>query len=261
MKSLFADRDFRERHRLVGGQLHQLGPGHGPDRVLRHRRRAPSAGRPGLVLRAHRELRQRLRRRCRTVLGVPIRRLQVASNRNDILTRFFATGELETREVVPTMSPSMDIQVSSNLERLLFEIHGRRGDEIAALPGAFPRTRAGCASTPTGSPSLGEVLGAIDESETLETIARTAERTGVVLDPHTAVGVRAARELGVDPGVPMVCLATAHPAKFPDAVREATGSVPPVPPRLAALDQLPERVREVPADLDVLREIIDGAVG
>jgi threonine synthase len=191
-------------------------------------------------------------------MGTPVRRLQLATNRNDILTRFFEGGSLEVADVVATHSPSMDIQVSSNLERLLFEAYGRRGDEVAELQMRF-RADGRVPVDADRLAALGEVFTAcrVDEDETLETIRTVFGEHGVLLDPHTAVGVRAAQRLGTDAGIPMVCLATAHPAKFPDAVERATGTRPPVPPRLAGLDELPERFELISADLDVLRALVD----
>jgi len=161
-------------------------------------------------------------------------------------------------EVVPTSSPSMDIQVSSNLERLLFELLDRDG---AAVAEQLDRFRA------SGSFRLDPVLHAaladgwagarFDDGTVRDCIATEADRSGVLLDPHSAVGVLAARACRRDPSVPMVALATAHPAKFPDAVADATGIRPPLPERLADLHERPERLTRLPNDLAVVQEFVE----
>ena len=170
-------------------------------------------------------------------MGLPIDRLVIATNQNDILHRTLATGEHRRAGVRPSISPSMDIEVSSNFERLLFELYDREGAAVAAADG---RARAG------GGFALAQ--GALDrlraefdsarasEAETLAAIAATCRATGEVVCPHTAVGLHAARARRGDPAVPMVVLATAHPAKFPDAVEAACGVRPALPPWLAGPD-------------------------
>jgi len=187
-------------------------------------------------------------------MGAPLSQLVCASNTNDILTRFFTTGVYEQGEVVPTLSPSMDIQVSSNLERLLFELYGRDGATVAELLTAF-REDGRVEVGPTRLGEISEVFaaGSIDDEATIATIGAWYTRTGVVLDPHTAVGVAVAEARRRDPLVPMVCLATAHPAKFPDAAEDATGAPLALPERLARLVDLPERFEVVPNDLAVVR--------
>jgi threonine synthase len=194
-------------------------------------------------------------------MGVPIRTLMVASNRNDVLTRFFTTGVMEIHEVQPTMSPSMDIQVSSNLERLLFEMHGRRGVDVAELLTRF-RAEGRVEVEAERLDALREVFVAerVDEDETRTVIADLDSRCGVLVDPHTAVGIGAARRLARDPLVPLVCLATADPAKFPDAVERAVGVRPPLPPSLADLIDRPERYDVLPDDLDAVRAYIEARV-
>jgi threonine synthase len=190
-------------------------------------------------------------------MGLPIDRLVIATNQNDILHRTLLTGEHRRAGVRPSISPSMDIEVSSNFERLLFELHDGDGAAVAALmrelaeeggfilaPGALERLRAGFASARAS------------EEETAAAIAETYRATGEIVCPHTAAGVHAARLRRGDPAVPMVVLATAHPAKFPDAVEAACGVRPALPPRLADLLARPERVTHVPNELEVIETVI-----
>jgi len=189
--------------------------------------------------------------------GLAVPQLVVGSNTNDVLTRFFAEGTMAIAEVVPTTSPSMDIQVSSNLERLLFEMNGRDGATVGAQLDDF-RATGDFQLDPVQHAALADGWdGArFDDGEVRACIAAEAERSGIVLDPHTAVGVLAARACRRDPSIPMVALATAHPAKFPDAVEAATGSRPSLPDRLADLHQRPERLTALPADLAVVEDFV-----
>ena len=193
--------------------------------------------------------------------GLRIPRLVVGSNSNDILTGFFRNGTMELRDVVPTLSPSMDIQVSSNLERLMFELLDRDGAAVAALLDGF---RAD--GTVTLDPGLHAPLSdgwsatRFDDDEVLACIADEADRSGTVLDPHSAVGVLAARSSGRDRSTPMVALATAHPAKFPDAVEAATGVRPALPERLGDLFDRPERLTTLPNDLASVEAFVEAGV-
>ena len=190
--------------------------------------------------------------------GLAVPQLVVGSNTNDVLTQFFVEGTMTIDEVVPTSSPSMDIQVSSNLERLLFELLDRDGAAVAEQLNCF---RA------SGSFRLDPVLHAaladgwagarFDDGTVRDCIATEADRSGVLLDPHSAVGVLAARACRRDPSVPMVALATAHPAKFPDAVADATGMRPELPERLADLHERPEHLTQLPNDLAVVQEFVE----
>lgn len=194
-------------------------------------------------------------------MGTPIGRFVVASNRNDILTRFLTTGTMTIGEVHPTLSPSMDIQVSSNLERLLFEIHGRDGAAIAEMMSAF-RSDGTVGIDATRLERLSEQWSAVrvDDDRTRSTIAELHDRTGMLIDPHTAVGLAAAIEARGDRSMPMVVLATAHPAKFPDAVEAATGIRPPLPAHLADLFERPERYEVVANDYGTIRGVIEGTL-
>ena len=188
-------------------------------------------------------------------MGLPIRQLVVATNQNDILHRCLTTGEYRTGEVHPSISPSMDIQVSSNFERALHLAYDGDGAAVAQL---MEELRSGGFTVSQGAlQALREVYasGRVSEEETSATIARIHDRTGELLCPHSAVGVRVAEaHLG---DVPMVTLATAHPAKFPDAVEAATGIRPPLPPRMADLFDRAERVTRVENDLAALEAVID----
>jgi threonine synthase len=196
-------------------------------------------------------------------MGLPISHFVVATNTNDILARFFDTGAMTTSEVVPTYSPSMDIQISSNFERLLFDLYGRDGKALADAMTAFRSTGTlKVGGNAQGSNILGGVrelfdAGRLDDEGTLAAIADCRKRYGETLDPHTAVGYAVAQQHRRDPKVPMVVLATAHPAKFPDAVQKATGERPALPPRLADLFQRTERVDGLPNDVEALKELID----
>jgi threonine synthase len=187
--------------------------------------------------------------------GAPIEGLVIGSNRNDILTRWAKTGSLVGDQVVPTLSPSMDIQVSSNHERLLFELLGRDGAATAELMGRF---RALGAVEGPRDPVF--AAASLDDDATLAVIADIHRRTGYLVDPHTAVGIGAAEACRRRPDLPMVCLATAHPAKFPDAVERATGTRPGLPDNLADLFQLPERYDVLSPDVAAVRRYVERAV-
>ncbi|SES13959.1 L-threonine synthase [Tranquillimonas rosea] len=188
-------------------------------------------------------------------MGLPIGQLVVATNRNDILHRTLETGRHEKQGVAPTISPSMDIQVSSNFERALFEAYDRDGAAVAQLmdelkaQGGFPVSQGALQALRETYAS-----GRASEDETGATIRDIAARTGETLCPHSAVGVKVAQEHLTER--PMVTLATAHPAKFPDAVEAATGRRPALPKRMADLYERPERVTETPNDLAALQRLI-----
>jgi len=194
-------------------------------------------------------------------MGLDIEQLVIGSNSNDILTRFFTAGTMTLDEVVPTLSPSMDIQVSSNLERLLFELLDRDGAAVAALLDDFRGTGT-IVLDPALHATLGDAWSAarFHDDEVLRCIAEEADRSGVVLDPHSAVGLSAARHCRRDHSVPMVALATAHPAKFPDAVESATGVRPDLPDRLGDLFDRPERFSRLPNDLAAIQAHVDACV-
>jgi threonine synthase len=186
-------------------------------------------------------------------MGLPIDRLVIATNQNDILHRTLQSGRHAKEGVAPSISPSMDIQVSSNFERLLFELYDREGTAVAALMGEL-RERDGFALSQGALERLRADFDSdrASEDETRAAIAAVHGETGMAICPHTAVGVKAARARRGDPRTPMVTLATAHPAKFPEAIEAACGARPAAPDRLAAIAGRPERVIYVPNDLGVI---------
>ncbi len=186
-------------------------------------------------------------------MGVPVNQFIVGSNSNDILTQFFSTGSMEIGDVHPTLSPSMDIQVSSNLERLLFELWNRDGEALAAAIATF-RDGGRMQLDPDRFGLLTEQWSgvSVDDEQTKATIGRTYAETGMLIDPHTAVGVHAAEIARRDLSVPLVTLATAHPAKFPDAVESATGIRPELPSHLGDLLGRTERFVTLDNDLAVV---------
>lgn len=192
-------------------------------------------------------------------MGAPVRHLIVASNENDILTRFFESLAMKVTGVHPTLSPSMDIQVSSNFERLLFEMNGRDGGLTAEQLRVFRDKGTLAVEQDQYQQWIAPTFraGRANNHDTLATIRSVYESSGMLIDPHTAVGVKAAREFAED-GVPMVTLATAHPAKFPDAVERATGVRPELPAHLSNLFDLPERSHDLPNDLAAVEAFVEG---
>jgi len=190
-------------------------------------------------------------------MGLPIARLIVGTNRNDILARFFQTAEMRKATVVPTHSPSMDIQVSSNFERLLFELYDRDTEAVASSMAEFQTTGAFRVNRQAYEPASALFAAtAVDDRATEETIRDTWRATGYALDPHSAVGVAAARRIALDPEIPVVTLACAHPAKFPELVTAATGVHPALPPHLADLFDRPERLVTLPNDLATVERYV-----
>lgn len=192
-------------------------------------------------------------------MGLPVQRLMIGTNANDILVRTLEHGAYELRGVVPTTSPSMDIQISSNFERLLFEALGRDASSLSRLMAALKQS-GGFSLSPEVLATVRSEFDAVavPEPDVMAEIALTQAATGVVLDPHSAIGVRAGRRLlEQDPTTPVVALATAHPAKFPDAVAKATGGLrPPLPPHLADLMDRPERLTRVANDQAAVEALI-----
>jgi threonine synthase len=187
-------------------------------------------------------------------IGLPVARLTVASNRNDILARFLAANDMSLRPVEPSLSPSMDIGISSNFERLLFELMERDGAATASIMAGFRAT--GRMDVPqTVWRHATELFRGfkLDDSGTLAEIQATYDATGYLADPHTAIALAAARADRCA-HVPTVVAATAHPAKFPDAMARATGVRPPLPRHLETLYDREERFSAVPADLGAIED-------
>jgi threonine synthase len=192
-------------------------------------------------------------------MGLPIADLVVATNQNDILHRCLTTGGYHKGEVHPSISPSMDIQVSSNFERALYFAYGQDSDAINGLMNDLAK-----GGFDVGHNALRDLKntyksGRVSEEETSATIKEFYANTNELLCPHSAIGVRVAQALR-DPATPMITLATAHPAKFPDAVEAATGVRPPLPPHMADLFDREERMTRVPNDLAALKDIIKGGI-
>jgi threonine synthase len=187
-------------------------------------------------------------------MGVPIHTLALATNQNDILTRYFETGVMDTKTVQPSLSPSMDIQISSNFERYLFDVVGRNSDTLKTLMEGFERRGHMAIDCP--DPAFQAYR--TSEDETIETIRSVYNKDDYLIDPHTAVGVHAAYQLMAQgQHDKVVALACAHPAKFPAAVQRATGVHPPLPAHLADLFDRPEFMDVLPADLSALKQFIE----
>ncbi|MEK6216735.1 MAG: threonine synthase, partial [Boseongicola sp.] len=190
-------------------------------------------------------------------MGLSIDRLIIATNQNDILHRAMTDGAYTTKGVTPSISPSMDIQVSSNFERALFDAYDRDGAAVAQLMDELMRSNGGFPVSQGAIETLRGTYGSgrSSEDETSATIRSTYLRTGEVICPHTAVGVKVAQDQ-TPSSTPMITLATAHPAKFPDAVEAATGMRPPLPNRMADLYQRSERITQVANDLGAIEKLI-----
>ncbi len=193
-------------------------------------------------------------------MGLPIKKLLLATNANDILSRFINTGVYESAQVQPTLSPSMDIQLASNFERYLYFLADCNPQKLKEMMAVFSKS-----GKLTLDPELFARVKAdftatrVHDQATLETIKNIWEKTGYILDPHTATGVCAANNLRkqADNNSAIVCLATAHPAKFPEAVKKAIGKLPPAPPAIAALDKLPCRSERIAANTDAVKAYME----
>ena len=190
-------------------------------------------------------------------MGLPIERLIVATNINDILHRALSSGDYSQGTVTPTAAPSMDIQVSSNFERLLFDLGGRDGQALAAQMAGFEASKAMQLTNAQREGAAALFTSArADANQMAEAIRWGWDKAGELLDPHTAIGLHAALEAGIDPAVPVVTLATAHPAKFRDAVERATGHRPHLPTRIGDLFEREERLVELPGDYAAIAEFV-----
>lgn len=189
-------------------------------------------------------------------MGLPVERLIIATNENDILARALSTGRYEMRGVTATTSPSMDIEISSNFERLLFEAGGRDAGAVKSAMGALKQSGAFAIASATLS-AIGRDFSAGRSAmdETAATIAALKERCGYLTDPHTATAVAVARRQPAS-ATPMIVLSTAHPAKFPDAVRQACGVEAKLPKWLSGLMERPERFETLPSDSKIVKDHI-----
>ena len=260
VKALFADRPFRERMRL--GAVNSINWARVAAQTVYYVTTAVRLGAPeravsfcvptgnfGNVLAGD------VARR----MGVPIDRLVIATNHNDILTRTHRTGEMSINEVRPSTSPAMDIQVSSNFERLLFELNGRRGAPLAADMARFRTEESlALASEVLARLRAGFDAGSATEEEVAATVASVNEASSRLVDPHTAVALTVARRDAPVGGwtTPIAVMSTAHPAKFGEAVLEATGIEPELPPTLAGLADRDEHLTALPNDLVTLRDFV-----
>lgn len=254
MKETFADLDYKEKYQL--GAVNSVNWARVLAQIVYYgyaSLRTPAAaqfsvptGNFGNVFAAY--LAQRM--------GFPIDKLIVATNENDILARFFATGEYAVGEVHQTVSPAMDIQVASNFERFLYYYFDEDSGRLSSFMSDFAAT--GRASL-NGAPETKLFAAvAINQQQTLAVMRDTKTRFGYVLDPHTAVGVAAAQQLcGTEE--PVLCIATAHPAKFPEAVEQATDIVP-THPSLDALSGLAQRKQSLDADLPAVKHFLAASV-
>jgi threonine synthase len=190
-------------------------------------------------------------------MGLPIRRLLLATNENNILTRFINGGDYSLGDVVSTVSPSMDIQLASNFERYVYYLFGENPDRVREAFATLP-TKGRITFTEDEMEEVREefLSRSVNEKETIAIIAAFHRETGYLLDPHTAVGVKAALEL-VQDDTPAICLATAHPAKFSDAVVKAVGFEPPRPPSLEGIESLPSRCDMLDADREAIKAFIE----
>ena len=190
-------------------------------------------------------------------MGADIEKLIVGSNSNDILTRFFETHSMDMVPVVPTLSPSMDIQISSNFERLLFDMNNRDGGATTEQLNRFRQTGKMSVEPDQFAKWIAPTFRAhrANDAETLAVMKRIYGESGMLVDPHTAVGIASA-EACAEPGVPTITLATAHPAKFPDAVKKATGVHPALPDHVADLFDREERIVNLPNDLHAIEAFV-----
>ncbi|HEX7037362.1 MAG TPA: threonine synthase [Pseudomonadales bacterium] len=253
MKTLFADLDFKTRHRLgavnsvnwarVMAQIVYYGYASlalGRDRPVTF---VVPTGNFGNVFAGY------LAKR----MGFPIERLILATNENDILSVFFATGVYERGDVRFTITPAMDIQVASNFERYLYYLMREDSERLRAFMTEFAATGRAALDAPPGTGDFAATAVSVDD--TMAAIRRAYHEHGYLADPHTAVGLAAAERFRC--GGPVVCLATAHPAKFPEAVNAAVGGELAHHPRLDALRGRPTRRERIPADLDAVRQYLD----
>jgi threonine synthase len=189
-------------------------------------------------------------------MGLPINRLILATNQNDILHRFFSTGRYERGEVHFSHSPAMDIQVASNFERYLYFEFERNPEKVSDFIDSFARTGKAVTNFNTLNFDAAFSSGAVSDQQTLETIARLQAEHDYLVDPHTAVGIHVGQKQR-NPDLPLVCMATAHPAKFEDAMAKALPDVEVSHPTLSVLRDLPARKTLLPAEPEAVKAFID----
>ncbi len=260
VKAMFNDLEFRDRHSLsavnsinwarVAAQIayyaHAALSLGAPDRKVSF---CVPTGNFGNVLAAY----------AAKKMGLPVDRLVVATNRNDIMARTIQSGRMALETVAPTVSPSMDVQVSSNFERMIFELAGRDGATTASMMQEFRKSgRLDFPANMQASLAREYEGGACGEAETLAEIGDTFRTTGELVDTHTAVALHVARKAH-RAGETLVVASTAHPAKFPDAVEKASGVRPALPKHLAGLMTKPERVTRLPNDMAKVKEFVAAA--
>ena len=189
-------------------------------------------------------------------MGLPVKQFVVATNANDILHRTLADNDFSKQALKATLAPSMDIVVSSNFERLLFEAYDRDGDAVRDLLERFQQEPAVLAEAPLARLREKFVSHSVDDDTILEVIRDAHGRTKELLDPHTATGYRAAERVRTDASTPMITLATAHPAKFADAVLQAGFEGVPLPAHMAGLLEREERYTVLPAELEAVQAFV-----
>ena len=190
-------------------------------------------------------------------MGLPIERLIVATNVNDILHRALSSGDYSVGSVTPTAAPSMDIQVSSNFERLLFDLHGRDGAALSASMRGFETSKRFSLPQAMRDEAGALFSSARIDADRMQLAMRWAhDRANETIDPHSAIGLAAAQDADIDPAIPVVTLATAHPAKFGDAVERATGVRPTLPSRIGELFEREERYAVLPAEIGAIENFV-----
>jgi len=190
-------------------------------------------------------------------MGLPIAKLIVATNVNDILHRALSAGDYSVGSVTPTAAPSMDIQISSNFERLLFDLHARDGAALAASMKGFEANRRFDLSGAMRDEAAALFTSARIDADRMQLAMRWAhDRAGETIDPHSAIGLAAAQDVRLDPSIPVITLATAHPAKFGDAVERATGVRPVLPARIGELFERQERYTVLPAEISAIEAFV-----
>ena len=195
------------------------------------------------------------------LMGLEVSQMIVGTNQNEVLNRFFQTGSMLATDVVPTLSPSMDIQIPSNFERLLFEMYQRNGIKVKEAIEGFRRSGELRISKDELSALQQKWTSArVDDDVTLQTIAETYKLTGELVDPHTAVGIAAGKAKRRPDNGPLICLGTAHPSKFPEAVKKATGVKPDLPQHLEDLYDRTEHYSVLPNDLNVVKSHVKDIV-